>query len=175
MRLICTEIGGVFLVEAEPVVDERGCFARTFDRHVFLEHGLDPTVEQQSVAFNARAGTVRGMHYQVAPALETKLVRCTRGQLLDVVVDLRPDSVSYRQHVAVELTAENHVALYVPPLCAHGYQTLTDGTEVTYQMNTRYAPDHARGVRHDDPALGISWPLAVTCINEKDRRWPLLT
>ena len=154
--------------------DERGFFARTFDRQEFLDAGLEPVVEQANLSFNHRAGTLRGMHYQVAPATEAKLVRCTRGAVLDVAVDLRPDSPSYLQHVAVELTANSRTALYVPPMFAHGYLTLEDACEVVYQVSAAYAPGAERGLRYDDPALGIAWPVPVAVVSEKDRDWPLL-
>jgi dTDP-4-dehydrorhamnose 3,5-epimerase len=134
-------------------------------------HGLDPRVVQCHVTFNPRAGTLRGMHWQTAPAIETKVVRCTRGAIHDVVVDLRPGSPTYGRHVGVELSAGTGRALYVPGLFAHGYQTLTDDTEVSYVVSERYSPAHESGFRHDDPAFGIEWPLPVTVISDKDRAW----
>lgn len=131
-------------------------------------------VEQCNVSFNHRAGTLRGMHYQLPPAGEAKLVRCTRGAVVDIIVDMREESPTYRQHIAVELTADNHRALYVPPMFAHGYQTLVDETEVVYQVSERYTPGVERGLRYDDPALGMSWPLPVAVISDKDSSWPLL-
>lgn len=127
---------------------------------------------QCNLSFNHRAGTLRGMHYQAPPATETKLVRCVRGAIFDVIVDLRPNSPTFLQHVGVELTAENRRALYVPELFAHGYQTLTDDTEVLYMVGEFYTPGAERGLRYDDPALGIAWPLPVSAISEKDLAWP---
>lgn len=174
MRLTPLDLPGVVLVQQERREDERGYFARSFDRATFADAGLDVRIEQCSVVRNARAGTVRGMHWQAAPDLESKLVRVTAGAVLDVVVDLRPDSPTYLRSVAVELTAADGDALYVPPLVAHGYQTLRDGTELTYQMSAAHAPESARGLRYDDPALGLDWPLPVSVIAERDRGWPLL-
>ncbi len=174
MRILPTTIDGPVVVEAEPVGDARGFFARTFDRALFVAHGLNPEVEQCGMSHNRLAGTVRGMHLQVAPHLETKLVRCVRGAIVDVVVDLRPDSPTRLQHVAVELTADNHRALYVPPLFAHGFQTLTDETEVVYQISGSYAPEAERGLHHADPALGIEWPLPVSVVSDKDASLPRL-
>ena len=169
-----TRLAGAFTVDVAPRADARGFFARTLDVRVFAEHGLDFRVVQANVAFNPRRGTLRGMHFQLPPAAEAKLVRCVRGAIHDVVVDLRPDSPTYLDHVAVELTAENRRALYVPPLFAHGYQTLTDDAEVEYQVSAFYAPGHERGLRHDDPRVGIVWPAPVTLISDKDAAWPLL-
>jgi dTDP-4-dehydrorhamnose 3,5-epimerase len=169
-----TDIPGPVLVDLERREDDRGFFARTYCRQEFLDAGLEPLVEQANVSWNVAAGTMRGMHYQVEPALEAKLVRCTAGAVHDVVVDLRPGSPTYLRHVAVELTAENRRALYVPPLFAHGYLTLTDGAEVVYQVGAAYTPGVERGLRHDDPALGIEWPAPVEVISDKDASWPLL-
>jgi dTDP-4-dehydrorhamnose 3,5-epimerase len=170
-----TTVAGVVVVEPERREDDRGFFARTFCVDEFVAHGLDPAVVQCNISFNVLAGTVRGMHYQAPPVSETKLVRCTRGAILDVVVDLRPESPTYRQHVAVELTAANRLALYISKgLLAHGFQTLDDDTEVTYQMGERYTPGADRGFRHDDPAFGIEWPLPVSAVSDKDMNWPLL-
>jgi dTDP-4-dehydrorhamnose 3,5-epimerase len=140
----------------------------------FEAYGLSPIVAQGNIAYNKVRGTLRGMHYQVAPGREAKLVRCTRGALYDVIVDVRAESPTYLQHVAVELSEENRRALYVPAQFAHGYLTLTDSTEVTYQMNDFYAPAFDRGLLYDDPALGIPWPNRVTTISERDATWPLL-
>ena len=174
MILTTTELAGPVVVELELRQDERGFFARSFDREQFAAAGLEPVVEQCNVSFNHRAGTLRGMHYQVAPAMEAKLVRCTAGAVLDVVVDVRPGSPTYLRSVAVELSAANRRALYVPPMFAHGYQTLVDGAEVTYQVSEAYTPGTERGLRHDDPLLGLSWPLPVSAISAKDAAWPLL-
>jgi dTDP-4-dehydrorhamnose 3,5-epimerase len=167
-------IAGVWLIDLEPIEDERGFFARTFCADEFAAHGLDPTVSQCNVSFTRAAGSIRGLHYQVAPAAETKLVCCVRGAIHDVVVDLRATSPTYRAHVAVELSEANRRALYVPTEFAHGFQTLVDDTEVEYQMGAPYTPGTDRGLRHDDPALAIAWPRPVTDISERDRAWPLL-
>ena len=174
MRLVPTALEGPVVVELEHRADDRGFFARTFDRAIFAEAGLEAVVEQANLSYNHRAGTLRGMHYQLPPATEAKLVRCTAGAILDVVVDVRPGSPTRLQHVAVELSAENRRALYVPPMFAHGYLTLTDGAEVVYQVSEAYTPGVERGLRYDDPALGIDWPLPVAVISEKDAAWPLL-
>ncbi len=167
-----TPLAGAPIVDIAPIEDDRGFFARSFCRHEFEEHGLKPAVAQCNVSFNHKAGTLRGMHYQLPPAAETKLVRCTRGAILDAIVDLRPDSPTFGEHVAVELSEDNRRALYVPELFAHGYLTLTDGAEVTYQVGEFYTPGFERGIRWDDPALAIMWPRAVVVASEKDRAWP---
>ncbi len=172
MNLVETRLPGVFVVELERKADERGFFARTYDAEVFREHGLVADVAQANLSYNHRAGTLRGMHYQLPPAAESKLVRCTAGAVYDVIVDLRPGSATFGDHVGVELTADNRRALYVPPMFAHGYQTLVDGAEVAYQVGEFYTPGFERGARHDDPALAIEWPLEVTVISEKDASWP---
>ena len=174
MIISTTPLEGPAIIDLELKQDERGFFARSFDRKSFAAAGLEPVVEQCNVSFNHRAGTLRGMHFQVAPATEAKLVRCTAGAVLDIIVDVREGSPTYLQHVAVELSAENRRSLYVPPMFAHGYQTLVDGAEVTYQVSEAYTPGTERGLRHDDPALGLSWPLAVSTISSKDASWPLL-
>lgn len=167
-----TILAGAWTIEPERLVDERGFFARTFCEEEMAAHGLPSRVSQCSVAWNRERGTVRGLHYQEPPHAEAKLVRCTRGAIYDVLVDLRPDSVSYKRHFAVELTAENGRQLWVPPGCAHGYQTLLPDTEVAYQMSEPYAPAAGRGVRWDDPAFGVPWPLPVSVISERDRSYP---
>lgn len=174
--MIFVDIGvrGAFLIDLERREDQRGFFARTFCAREFVEHGLEPAVAQCNLSYNARKGTLRGLHYQVPPAGEVKLVRCGRGAIYDVIVDLRPDSSTYMRHVAVELNADNRRALYIPKDVAHGFQTLADETEVLYQMNEFYAPGYERGLRYDDPALGIAWPLPVEAISERDLAWPLL-
>ena len=169
-----TPLAGAWILDLERREDDRGFFARTFCQEEFTEHGLLPVVAQCNLSFNHRAGTLRGMHYQLPPAAETKLVRCTAGAIYDVIVDLRPESPTYMQHVGVELTAENRRALYVPGMFAHGYQALTDAAEVSYQVGEFYTPGAERGLRHDDPALGIDWPVPVTVISDKDANWPLL-
>jgi dTDP-4-dehydrorhamnose 3,5-epimerase len=168
-----TPLAGVFLVEIERREDERGFFARTFCREEFAAHGLEPAVAQCSVSFNRTAGTVRGMHYQAPPRREAKLVRCTRGAIFDAVVDLHPDSPTFGRPFTVELTADGHLALYVPPELAHGFQTLEDDTEVLYQMSEAYAPGFDRGFRWNDAAVGIAWPRPAAVISERDRALPL--
>ena len=169
-----TKLSGAFIIDLERREDERGFFARAFCQNEFSEHGLKPVIAQANLAFNKRKGTLRGMHFQFPPAAETKLVRCTRGAIVDIIVDLRPESPTYLQHVAVELSADNHRALYVPERFAHGYQVLEDITETSYQVGEFYTPEAEGGVRYDDPRLGLTWPLPVTEITEKDRGFPLL-
>jgi dTDP-4-dehydrorhamnose 3,5-epimerase len=166
-----TKLVGAFIIDLELKADERGAFARTFCMREFEQHGLKPTVAQCNLSFNYQAGTLRGLHYQVPPAAETKLIRCTKGAIYDVIIDMRPDSPTYMQHIGVELTADNHRALYVPELFAHGYQALTDGAEVAYQVGEFYMPGYERGIRYDDPAFGIEWPMPVTVISQKDAAW----
>ena len=175
MRFTETELRGAFLVNLEARSDDRGFFARTFCAQEFEAHGLKPAVAQCNVSYNHKKGTLRGMHYQVAPATEAKLVRCTRGAIYDVVIDLRPNSPTYLRHIGVELTEDNRCALYVPEMFAHGYQALTDGAEVVYQVSEPYAPGFERGLRFDDPTFGIAWPEAVSAISEKDATWPMFS
>ena len=174
MRFLPTQLAGAFIVETEPHEDSRGCFARTFCAREFSEQGLTSSFVQSSISFNRLRGTLRGLHYQLPPAGEVKLVRCTAGALYDVIVDLRPGSPTYLQHVGVELTARNRRSLYIPEMCAHGLQTLEDETEVLYQISAYHTPDKATGIRYDDAKLRITWPLPVSVIAEKDRNWPLL-
>ena len=169
-----TEVDGVWIVDIEPRGDERGLFARTFDADEFRERGMSPDIVQCNLSFNHERGTLRGLHLQTAPHPEAKLVRCSRGSIVDVAVDVRPDSPSYGRHVMVELTAENRRALYLPPYVAHGYQTLEEATEVVYQVSGAYAPGAEQGYRYDDPAFGIAWPLPVATISPKDAAWPLV-
>jgi dTDP-4-dehydrorhamnose 3,5-epimerase len=163
---------GAFAVEIEPRSDERGFFARTFCRDEFAARGLAHDFPQCSVSFNARRGTLRGMHYQMPPDAEAKLVRCTRGSVYDVVVDLRPESPSYGRWTAVELGAARRNALYVPERFAHGFLTLEDETEVFYQISRPHRPEAARGARFDDPAFGIRWPFSPVVISTRDRSYP---
>lgn len=160
------------MVELEKLEDERGFFARTFCVHEFEANGLNSRLVQCSTAFNLRRGTLRGLHWQTVPKSEDKLVRVTRGAIHDVMVDLRPDSSTYLQHVAVELTIDNGRMLYIPKGFAHGLQTLVDDTEVSYQMSEFFAPECARGARWNDPAFGITWPLPDPVMNDRDRSWP---
>jgi len=174
MRFIETPLPGAWIIELDLLGDERGWFARTFDADEFEARGLDPTIAQCNASFNARQATLRGMHYQAEPHGESKLVRCVRGAIFDVAVDLRTDSPTRCRWHAVELSAENRRAFYIPAGLAHGFQTLTDDCEVLYQMGQRYVPDAARGVRWDDPAFGIRWPEAECerIVSEKDRTYP---
>ena len=175
MQFIQAQIAGVFILEIERKEDARGFFARIFAREELKEHGLEDEFPQHNVGYNHVKGTLRGMHFQRAPHAETKLVRCTHGSVLDVALDLRPQSPTFRRWVAVELSAENHRMLYIPVGCAHGYQTLEDATELSYLTSQLYVPQSATGFRCDDPAFAIDWPLPVSCISDADRRWPDFT
>lgn len=175
MKFAETPLAGAYLVELERREDDRGFFARSFCRREFEAAGLDPVVAQCNVSWNRRAGTLRGMHFQAPPSAEAKLVRCTQGAIHDVIVDLRRESPTYLRHFATELTADNRRQLYIPALFAHGFLTLTDDAEVSYQMSEYFTPGAARGIRHDDPALGIRWPRAIAVISEQDASWPTLT
>jgi len=166
-----TEIPGAFIVDWEPREDSRGFFARAFCAREFEAHGLISAFPQANVAFNRKRGTVRGLHFSVPPSVEAKFVRCVQGSIYDVIVDLRPDSPAYLQWFGVELSAANGRALYVPPMCAHGYQTLSDNAIVFYAHSDFYAPENERGYRADDPAFGIRWPLPFTELSAKDRSW----
>ncbi len=174
MILTETNLLGAFVVDLERREDERGFFARSFCRTEFLAAGLRPAVEQMNVSYTRQAGTVRGMHYQVAPATESKLVRCTAGAVADIIVDMRSDSPTYLAHFAVELTAANHRAVYVPPMFAHGHQALVDDCEITYAVSEAYTVGAERGLRYDDPALDLPWPRPVAVVSDKDASWPLL-
>jgi dTDP-4-dehydrorhamnose 3,5-epimerase len=167
-----TEIPGLFVIEPELHKDARGFFARTWCQHEFKTHGLNPRLMQCSVSFTLKRGTLRGMHYQAAPYREAKLVRCTHGAIYDVVVDLRPESTTFKRHLGVELTAENRKMLYLPEGVAHGFITLMDQTEVFYQMSEFWAPEYARGVRWNDPAFGIRWPMQPQVIADRDANYP---
>ncbi len=174
MIFTTTSLQGAFIIDIEPRADIRGFFARTFCEQEFIEHGLKVTNVQCSIAFNHKKGTIRGMHYQAPPLTEAKLVRCTQGAIYDVIVDMRPNSPTYLAHIGVELSAENRRSLYIPEMLAHGYQTLIDDTEVVYQMDKLYTPGYERGLRYDDPILGIEWQLPVSEIADKDLDWFLL-
>lgn len=163
-----TPLKGAFIIDVEKREDSRGFFARTFCQREFEAHGLKPLIAQSNVAFNLSEGTIRGMHFQFPPAAESKLVRCTRGAILDIIVDLRPESPTWLQHIAVELTEENYRAIYVPERFAHGYQALANGTETSYQVGEFYTPSAEGGLRFDDPALGLRWPLPVGTVSDKD-------
>lgn len=173
MRFTQTEIPGAWVIDPTPHEDDRGRFFRAWCAQEFAEHGINFAPVQANMGFSTRKGTVRGMHFQVAPALEAKLVRCTRGAMFDVVLDVRPDSKTCGKWYGVELTADNARMLYLPEGCAHGYQTLEDRTEMHYMASHIYAPNAARGARFDDPAFQIHWPLPVSAISEQDRNWPL--
>lgn len=166
-----TALSGAFVLDLERREDSRGWFARAFCQHELADHGLNPLIAQANIAHNRVAGTLRGMHFQFPPSAETKLVRCTRGAILDVIVDLRPESPTYLRSVSVELSEENGRGLYVPERFAHGYQTLVDGTETSYQVGEFYAPEAESGIAHDDPMLALAWPLPVSVISGKDAAW----
>ncbi len=174
MRFRAAPLPGVWIVEPDRLQDERGWFTRTFDEQEFRERGMEPQVVQCNASQNASRDTLRGMHYQAEPHGEPKLVRCVRGAIFDVAVDLRPDSPAYRDWFGIELSHENSLALYIPAGLAHGFQTLADDSEVLYQMGHRYVPESARGVRWDDPAFAIAWPepAGERIISEKDASYP---
>jgi dTDP-4-dehydrorhamnose 3,5-epimerase len=172
MRFTPTSLGGAYLIDLQRLEDERGFFARAWCRREFERHGLTADFVQANVGFSHRRGTVRGMHYQRPPHAEAKLVRCTAGAVWDVIIDLRPESPTYRQWVGAELTAANRRMLYAPPGFAHGYQTLVDDSELVYETSQFYAPEAATGVRYDDPIFAIAWPLEVSVISAADSRWP---
>jgi len=169
-----TTLKGAYIIKIDPIEDERGFFARSFCQNEFAARGLHVGVAQCNISFNKKRGTLRGMHFQLPPKAEAKLVRCTRGRIYDVIIDLRADSATYCKWEAIELTAHNFKALYIPEGFAHGFQTLEDNSEVFYQMFELYAPEYASGLRWDDPAFNITWPLANPIISEKDRTYPLL-
>jgi len=169
-----TELAGAFVVELDKKPDDRGFFSRAFCSREFAEHGLKSQVVQANLSYNHTKGTVRGMHYQVTPATEPKFIRCIRGAIWDVIIDMRPESPTYLQHIGIELSADNRTALYVPDMFAHGNQALTDGAELLYLVGEFYTPGYERGVRYNDPAIGIEWPIPVTIISDKDASWPLL-
>jgi len=174
LKFLPTPLEGAFIVEPELLEDERGSFARSFCQEEFRAHGLDPVVVQCNVSFNKRRGVLRGLHYQVKPHEEAKLVRCTRGAIWDVIVDLREGAATRYRWFATELTADNRRALYIPKGFAHGFQTLADDSEVFYQMSEFYHPESARGIRWNDPAIGIAWPLADPLVSLRDQSYPLI-
>jgi len=169
-----TKLKGAYTIDLDRKEDGRGFFARAFCQKEFEAHGLKPTIAQANVAFNHKKGTLRGMHFQFPPSAETKLVRCTRGAILDIIVDLRPESPTYLDHVGVELSEDNSRALYVPERFAHGYQVLRDKTETSYQVGEFYTPGSEGGLMYNDPRLGLKWPLPVSVISDKDQGWRLL-
>jgi dTDP-4-dehydrorhamnose 3,5-epimerase len=170
-----TTLKGAFIIDIERREDSRGFFARAFCQKEFAAQGLKPIIAQANIGFNAKKGTLRGMHFQYPPAPETKVVRCTRGAVLDIIVDLRPESPTYLKHIEVELSADNHRAIYVPERFGHGYQALEDKTETSYQVGEFYTPGVEGGLRYDDPRLGLKWPLPVSVISEKDMQWKLMS
>jgi dTDP-4-dehydrorhamnose 3,5-epimerase len=174
MRFTETAIAGVWVIDPDFREDDRGRFFRAWCLREFAEHGINFVPVQANMGFSLRKGTVRGMHFQVKPALEAKLIRCTRGAMFDVALDLRPDSPTYGKWSGTELSAQNGRMLYVPERCAHGYQSLEDRTEMYYLTSQYYAPDAACGARFDDPAFGIQWPLAHSAVSVQDRNWPLV-
>jgi len=174
MRFEKSSVPGAWVIDPTPHEDDRGRFMRAWCLREFSDHGIQFTPLQANMGLSLRKGTIRGLHYQVAPALEAKLVRCTAGAVFDVVVDLRPESPTYRAWYGTELTPENGRMLYVPEGCAHGCQALTDNTEIHYMASAFFSPGHARGVRFDDPAFQVRWPLPPTMVSEPDRNWPLV-
>jgi dTDP-4-dehydrorhamnose 3,5-epimerase len=166
-----TELPGAFVIDLERREDDRGYFARAFCQNEFAHHGLKPVIAQANVAYNRVAGTLRGMHFQYPPAAETKVVRCTRGAILDIIVDLRPESPTYLEHISVRLDSQNARSLYVPERFAHGYQTLVDETETSYFVGEFYTPEAEGGLSPHDARLGLEWPLPVTVMSEKDGKW----
>ncbi len=172
MIFTTTDIAGAYIIDIDPNFDDRGFFARAWCADEFAQHGLSTELVQANIAWSNRKGTLRGLHFQASPHEEAKLVRCTRGAAFVVAADIRPNSATHGRWVGVELTAENHRSLYVPPGCAQGYQTLDDETEMFYQMSTAYVPAAARGVRYDDPMFGINWPLPIGSISPADQSWP---
>lgn len=166
-----TALKGAFVIEPERKEDERGFFARTWCAEEFASHGLNSHLVQCSISYNKKKGTLRGMHYQVVPFEEAKLVRCTRGAIFDVIIDLRPESPTYTKHASIVLTESNRHMLYIPEGMAHGFQTIEDDTEVFYQMSQVFHPESARGVRWDDPSFGIEWPPAERIISARDRQY----
>ena len=171
MKFIETSLSGVFIIEIEPIEDERGFFARSWCQQEFKEHGLSTKIVQCGISFNKKRGTVRGMHYQNKPYEEVKLVRCTKGSIYDVVVDLRVNSPTFKHHLSIELSDLNHKILYIPKGLAHGFQTLKDCTEVFYQMSEFFSQGNAKGIRWNDFSFSIQWPLAVTSISDKDKSY----
>jgi dTDP-4-dehydrorhamnose 3,5-epimerase len=172
MKFIKTQLEDAYLISMEQLEDERGFFARTWCTREFSKHGLAPSFVQCSISFNHKKGTLRGMHFQIPPHEETKLVRVTTGAIFDVIVDMRPSSKTYLQHLGVELNAENRTMLYIPKGFAHGFITLRNNSEIFYQMSEFFVPDASRGIRWNDPALNIQWPEPVAVISKRDEQWP---
>lgn len=174
MKFVETILKGAYVITPDIIEDDRGFFARTFCRREFAEMGLNPDLVQCNISYNKKRGTLRGMHYQIRPHAEVKLIRCTAGAIYDVIVDLRPESPTFRQWISVELTAANHEMLYIPERFAHGFQTLSDDTEVIYHHSAYYSSENERGLRFDDSSLGIAWPLPVAVISARDQNHPSL-
>ncbi len=172
MKFETTPLSAAFVIEMQLFSDNRGFFSYSFDRAKFAEHGIAGEIVQSNLSFNLKKGTLRGMHYQVAPKAQPKLVRCTAGAIYDCIIDLRPESPTYCKSFGVELTAENHRSLYIPAGFAHGFQTLSDNAELLYDMFEWHAPETARGVRYSDPAFAITWPLPVSVISDRDATYP---
>lgn len=175
MKFTETRLKDAFIIDLDKFEDDRGFFARSWCKKEIDEHGLNSNVVQVNVSNNRKKGTLRGMHYQVSPYEETKLIRCTKGALYDVIIDLRPDSETYKQWIGVELTAGNYKSLYVPEGFGHGFQTLEDDTEATYQVTEFYTPGAEAGIRYNDPQFAIDWPMEIAVISDKDRNWPDFT
>jgi dTDP-4-dehydrorhamnose 3,5-epimerase len=169
-----TKLKGAFIIDLDRREDSRGFFARAFCQNEFRLHGLKSSIAQANIASTRKKGTLRGLHFQYPPAAESKLVRCTRGAILDVIVDLRPESATYLQHISVELNEDNQRALYVPERFAHSYLTLRDDTDTSYQVGEFYTPEAEGGLLYNDPRLGLQWPIPITTISEKDQKFPLL-
>lgn len=168
-----TSLHDAYLIQPEKIVDERGFFARSWCEKEFLDHGITPVIKQCNISYNEKKGTLRGMHYQIAPNEEEKLVRCTKGEIFDVIIDIRPDSPTYKQYKSFVLNENNHNMLFIPKGFAHGFQTMTDNTEVFYQMSNYFEPDAARGIRWDDMSFNINWPeVGQRIISEKDKLYP---
>ena len=172
MIFLETPLQGAYLISVEPICDERGYFARTFCREEFILHGLNPDIMQSNVSYNKRPGTLRGMHYQSAPYAESKLIQCLQGSVYDVIIDLRPDSPTYTQWFAATLTDSSRTLLYVPEGLAHGFQTLSEDTILSYQMGRRFQPGLGAGIRWNDPYFEITWPMTPTVISERDQQYP---
>ena len=174
MRFVPTPLAGAYVIELEPIADDRGFFAQAWVGDEFLEHGLDPTIEQVNLSTTSRAGTFRGFHWQEPPHGEIKTVRCVAGAVFNVIIDMRPDSATYRQWFGVELSADNLRQLYIPERFANGFLILENDTTLLYNVSRRHVPGHERGLRFDDPVIGVEWPIPVTTLSDKDRAWDLL-
>lgn len=174
MKFIKTELEGAYLIELVKIGDDRGYFSRAWCKETFAKQGLNSNIEQINTSYNAEAGTLRGLHYQAAPNAEVKIVQCIRGSIFDVIVDMRPDSPTYKQWFGLELKENSLKLLYVPEGFAHGYQATSDNSAILYPASTFYAPESEKGVRWDDPSIGIEWPMAPVNLSDKDKQWPLV-